>query len=146
MAPSLAWFVLGLFLLSLELMNPSAIIFFFGFGAWTVAVLEPWLTMSTSWQLVIFLISSLIYLALLRNTVVHYIESKLASDGEALQDDFIGKTAIVTTEIKPPLAGKVMINGTNWNAISTTSVKEGQPVMITARDNLTLTVELMSNS
>ena len=141
LTPALAWFIFGFILLILELLNPSALIFFFGFGAWTVSAIIPWANLNTSWQLVVFLLSSLLYLALLRSTVLQYIERTMGDSGHSIEDDYIGKTALVTEDINPPLLGKVMFNGTHWGARSLVPLKVGQPVQIIDRDNLTLIVE-----
>ena len=144
LSPSLAWFVLGFVLLILEVLNPSALIFFFGFGAWTVSAALPWFELSVSAQIVLFLISSLIYLALLRTKLLSYIEARMNEEPYPIEDDFIGKQALVTTKITPPMSGKVMINGTQWSAVADRALAEGQPVVVTARDNLTLKVEALS--
>jgi membrane protein implicated in regulation of membrane protease activity len=145
MSPSLAWFVFGFVLLILEVMNPSALIFFFGFGAWTVSVITPWWEISTSWQLMVFIITSLIYLALLRGTVLRYIESKMGEEPYPIEDEFVGKTAVVVERIAPPMTGKVTLNGTHWSARADRPLEVGEAVLVSGRDNLTLKVEGISS-
>ena len=143
MSPSLAWFVLGFILLIFEVLTPSALIFFFGFGAWTVSLVVGFVEISTNVQLIIFLISSLIYLALLRGVVLGYIERKMSEESDVIEDEFVGKQVIVVQAICPPVNGKVSLNGTNWNASADQELTEGQPAIIIARNNITLQVQAL---
>ena len=140
LSPTLAWFILGFFLLILELLNPSAFIFFFGFGAWTVSATISYTDLSTPWQLVLFLLSSMVYLAILRVKVLNYIEQNSGESSYDIEDEHIGKIATVIEDIHPPLPGKVILNGTHWNACSSTPLKVGEAVQVIGRDNLTLNV------
>ena len=140
LSPTLAWFILGFFLFILELLNPSAFIFFFGFGAWTVSATIAYIDLSTTWQLTLFLLSSLIYLGILRVKVLKYIEKNNGESTYAIEDEHVGKVATVIEDIQPPLHGKVLLNGTHWNACSSTPLKAGEAVLVTGRDNLTLNV------
>lgn len=141
LSPTLAWFILGFFLFILELLNPSAFIFFFGFGAWTVSATISCVDLSSPWQLVLFLMSSLIYLVILRVKVIKYIEKQKSESTYAIEDEHVAKIATVIEDIKPPLPGKVLLNGTHWNARSSTPVKAGEAVQVIGRDNLTLNVK-----
>ena len=64
--PAVIWFLVGLGLLLLELILPGLMILFFGTGAWVTAlacvIFEP----SLNWQILIFLVASLLGLVLLR--------------------------------------------------------------------------------
>ena len=65
--PPLIWFLVGLGLVLMEFMIPGTITVFFGFGAW-IAALTTWLgfTSSLAWQLIVFSVSSVLLLLLLR--------------------------------------------------------------------------------
>lgn len=140
MSPSLLWFFIGFLFLVGELLNPSAVVFFFGFGAWSVSLLVTFQELSPSTQLTLFLVGSMIYLAVLRNTVLRYIESKVGADPYPIEDEFLGKVVVVTEAIRPPLQGKVILNGTHWSAQSEVELEVGSSARVTARESLTLTV------
>jgi membrane protein implicated in regulation of membrane protease activity len=146
LSPSLLWFFIGFLFLVGELLNPSAIVFFFGFGAWSVALIVAFMDLTLATQMTLFLVSSLLYLALLRKTVLTYIESKTGADPYPIEDEFLGKVVVVTEAIRPPLQGKVLLNGTHWNASSSMSIEEGTSVRVEARESLTLTVTPLSNN
>jgi len=63
----LLWFVAGLVLMLVELAVPRFIVLFFGLGAWiTAVVVALGVVDSLSVQLIIFLVSSIVALLLLR--------------------------------------------------------------------------------
>ncbi len=64
--PSLLWFMFGCVLIFIEMLTPALIIFFFGFGAWVAAVFAAYTDISFNAEIVVFIVSSLIFLALLR--------------------------------------------------------------------------------
>ena len=52
----LIWFILGLVLLLGEFVMPGLVIFFFGIGAWVVAILTIFFDISINLQLIIYLL------------------------------------------------------------------------------------------
>ena len=61
----LLWFLLGLFFLFVELLAPTLVLVFFGAGAWVTAC-AALLGLPPAWQLVLFILVSLLTLLLLR--------------------------------------------------------------------------------
>lgn len=143
MNPVLLWFITGAILTLLEFMIPGVLVIFFAFGAY-IAALFAWLlpAAGVDFQLVVFLLISVGSLILLRKrlTGVFHGKSSRSSDQEDLDEDFIGKTAVVIQEITPGHAGKVELNGTHWTAESAGICKTGQKVKIIARNSLVLFV------
>lgn len=139
----ITWFVMGLLILLLEIAVPGFILFFFGIGAWVVALLTLFLDINSNFQLLIFMISSLLSLYYLRTTFNEYFFGKVVSnksyDDEL--DSVIGERVKVITLISPKFKGKVELHGTNWNATSEEEINEGEVVEIIAKDNLTLKVK-----
>ena len=111
--PELIGFVVGFIFLLVEFIGPGFIIFFFGIGAWIVAVVCLLLEISLNTQLTIFLVSSLLLLLFLRKWVktifIGRIDSKQTKDD--IYEEFAGKKAVVTQEIKPNVNGKVEFHG-----------------------------------
>ena len=61
----LLWFLLGLVFLFVELLAPTLVLVFFGAGAWVTAC-AALLGLPPAWQLVLFILVSLLTLLLLR--------------------------------------------------------------------------------
>lgn len=138
--PPVIWFLIGLVLLLLELAIPGLIVIFFGVGAWITALCLKLFNIGINLQLLIFLVSSLLCLALLRK----YLKKRFFGEDNvktgALDDEFIGKIATTATELKAGISGKVIFKGTTWNAISDVDVESGVPVKITDKESITLHV------
>lgn len=132
---SLMWLIMGVMCFLLEMVLPGFIIFFFGVGAWTVAVASWLLPISLNYQLLIFLVSSLLSLFLLRG----FIRKTFLGD-EVSEDDnvsvSVGDTAEVTESITPPGEGKISYSGSSWKARSSDPIEKGETVTIISQDGL----------
>ena len=137
------WLILGTILLILEIFVPGLILFFFGIGACLTGVLCFIMPLSINTQLVIFLISSLLLLFLLRNYFINLFKgfSKETEDESKNTDNVIGKKVKVIKEINKDNPGLVEMNGVNWNAESEQTLEQGQWCVIVKRENLTLYVK-----
>ena len=144
-SPELLWFIVGLVLIVAELMMPGFIIFFFGIGAWVTALcVGTGVISSFNLQLLTFLVSSGISLALFRKQGKKYFEGKVSGKLEPGQDleDIRGQRAVVIAPIQPnAIGGKVEYHGTVWQASSTVAIENGAQVEITERKNLVLHVK-----
>lgn len=142
--PELIWFLIGLALMLLEFILPGFIIFFFGVGAWIVALVCLFTDISINVQLVLFLVASVLLLASLRKWMrgvfVGYRKYGRPSDDDL--SEFAGKRAVVTRTIDPVMGGKVELHGTSWNAEADGDepLEEGTAVEITGKQGLTLKV------
>ena len=141
--PELIWFLVGLIMLLFEFALPGLIIFFFGVGAWVVAGLCFFFPLSTAWQLLIFLVTSVVCLLVLRKLLKRIFFGRIVDDPNASEDvdENIGKEAVVKTQIAPHAPGKIELNGTLWKAVSDHTIEVNSTVVITAKDNLTFTVK-----
>jgi len=138
------WFGLGLAFFLLEFLIPGFILFFFGVGAWIVAILTLFTDISINIQLLIFLVSSVISVILFRN----YVKNKLGSSKESpqiLEDEYIGKIALAETAIAPGLNGKVEFKGASWDAQSDDTIAAGENVMIIETHSILLIVKSTKN-
>ncbi len=141
--PELIWFLFGLAMFLFEFALPGLIIFFFGVGAWVVAGLCFFLPMTVEWQLLIFLVTSVLCLLILRRTLKKIFFGRVVNDPKASEyaDENVGKEAVVETRIAPHTPGKIEINGTLWKAVSEHTIEANATVTIIAKDNLTFTVK-----
>ncbi len=139
--PAVWWFIIGLVILVLEFAAPGLILFFFGVGAWLVAILCLLFPIPFHFQLLIFGISSVVLLISLRKWMQKLFKGKkniLENDSD---DEFTGSRAVVIESIIPPNRGKVELHGTNWNAEAKTEIQKGQTVEVIRKENLTLFVK-----
>lgn len=134
------WFIIGFIFLLLEFAAPGFILFFFGLGAWTVAVFTLFIDISVAVQLSIFLAASLLTVVLLRNWLKNKV-GKRRPYADALQDEIIGKTATAETEILPGQQGKVYFRGASWSASSAEVINKGEEVIITGHESIVLIVK-----
>ncbi|MEN8189209.1 MAG: NfeD family protein [Thermodesulfobacteriota bacterium] len=139
---ALIWLICGVVLFLLEMALPGFILFFFGIGAWTTALI-CWVApnMSLAAQLGIFLISSLLSLFALRGL----IKRTFFGDSEdGLQDQVTargGEQAVVTSAIHPPAEGKIKYSGSFWRAVADTPIDKDKVVTIVSQDNLVMRVK-----
>ncbi len=139
-SPEVTWFILGIIFLVLEMIMPGFVIFFFGVGAWITALVLLFADVSLNTQLVIFLITSLLTLFLLRKYIQRTFLGTKSGDeiDHALASG--GENAIVVDAIVPPAKGKVKYSGTTWTAVSESEIEEGEVVTILSQDGLLMKV------
>src|SRR4030042_3540713 len=119
--PELIWFLVGLVMLIMEFALPGLIIFFFGVGAWTVAIvclLSTYVQGSINAQLLIFVVSSVLSLLILRKWVKGVFLGHSGGKQDLREDlkEFVGERAVVIEDITPKAGGKVEFHGTNWES------------------------------
>ncbi len=127
-SPALVWAVIGLLLLIAELATVTFILCFIGLGALIVAF-TTWLgiTPSFSSQLIVFSVSSLLLLALLRKTA-----RRLFAGHADVPPDYAGQKADVVKSIPAGGEGTIQYRGSDWIAFSDApqSIPEGAVVQI----------------
>lgn len=139
--PEVVWFIIGLALFLLELVMPGFVIFFFGVGAWITALLCLLTNVSTNLQIIVFAITSVISLLLLRKMIQRKFFYSKVDRSSAVEDEFTGKEAMATIDFGKDKNGKVEFKGTTWNAESESEIKKGQTVIIIEKESFKLIVE-----
>lgn len=137
---SVLWFIVGFVFFLLEFILPGFILFFFGIAAWLVAFLTLFMDIGVNTQLIIFLISALLAVVLLRK----WAKEKLGMYRESprvLEDEYIGKIALAETAITPEANGKVEFKGASWDAKSDDQIVAGQKVQIIETRSILLIVK-----
>jgi len=138
-SPALVWAVVGLVLLIAELMAVSFILCFIGLGALVVA-LTAWLNLTPSFssQLIVFTVSSLLLMALLRKTA-----RKLFAGQADAQPDYAGQKVPVVGAIPAGGEGTIQYRGSVWIAFSdaTETIPEGTVVQIEAVEGIRVKVK-----
>lgn len=134
------WFLIGFIFFILEFVLPGLIVFFFGVGAWIVAIITFFTDISINSQLIIFLASSIVTTLIFRNWLKKLIWRKKHST-ELMEDEFLGKTGRAETAISPFQKGKVAFKGTTWDAHSEDIIEKGETVTIIGNESILLIVK-----
>ncbi len=143
--PAVIWFFIGLALLLLEMAVPGLIVMFFGVGAWVTALITAIFHPGINVQIIIFVITSVILLLLLRKYVKHTFFGRNENMKDDLDEEFIGKFAIAEADFENGSEGKVTFNGTLWSAIAESEIKKGEKVKIVGRENITFKIKSTKN-
>lgn len=139
--PEVIWFLIGVGLLLLELVVPGLIFVFFGIGAWVTAAVLLGIDLSINSQLILFSLTSLGSLILLRKSLrKKYMDVSINGTDDA-DNGFIGSQAVSLTEIEPGKDGKVEFNGSQWEACSSTKIESRMAVTIIGMKSIKLIVE-----
>ena len=130
-------------MLLLEFASPGVVLVFFGMGAWIVAVLALILNISLNIQLLLFILSSVAFLILLREkfTSMFQKQSDTPEPESETSGEFIGRRAKVTEKINPQSSGRVEFRGTHWTAEASVSIAKDTPVEIIGKKSITLVVK-----
>lgn len=138
-SPALVWALAGLLLLIAELATVSFILCFIGLGALIVALTTALgVTPTFQGQLIVFTISSLLLLLLLRKTA-----KKLFAGHADVPPDYLGEKVKVTREIPAGGEGAIQYRGSDWIAFSDVSqaIPEGAFVQIEAIEGIRVRVK-----
>ena len=139
-SPVLVWFLVGIGCYVIELVLPGFIIFFFGIGAWCVALVLAMTDVSLTVQLIIFLACSLATLILLRSWVRSVFLGGALEEDDSVNVDSAPATGIVTEVIVPPAAGRVKYGGSSWKAVADEEISVDTVVVIVEKKDLTVKV------
>ena len=128
----LIWFLVGLPFFIAEMAVPGFILFFFGVGAWIVSLATAiFPDMSLNKQIVLFSISSLGSLLLLRNylkSIFLGVQNEGNDSYDPLSDG--DNLAVVSKAIKSGGYGEIKFKGTFYKAKSDEDIKVDQDVKV----------------
>jgi membrane protein implicated in regulation of membrane protease activity len=147
----LFWFVLGFIFMILEVATPGIVFVFFGVGAWLVVLLSFLLPLNTTFQVIIFIVTSVLSLFLFRKNltqILHGRSKKAPTDSLSepmIAKNYLGQVVEVIKAISPDKPGLVELNGTNWTAQSRESFEIGQRVRVVELIGLTVWVEKLDH-
>lgn len=131
------WVSIGVMLFIMEILAPGFVLFFFGIGAWTVALINWLYPITLATQIVLFTLVSLVSLLVFRKT----IQGKLFNAAE--KDEVIEENVQVEVveAIRPPKQGRVRYSGSLWLSEAEEEIEAGTTVTIVRRDNLVMHVK-----
>ena len=138
-SPELIWATIGVIFLIAELVTVTFILCFLGVGAIIVS-LTTWigLTPGINSQLVVFAVSSILLMLLLRKTA-----KKLFAGNSDVKPDYMGQKVKVIKSIPVGGEGVISYRGSDWIAFSdcTESIREGDTVEIVAIEGIKVKVK-----
>ncbi|HON55396.1 MAG TPA: NfeD family protein [bacterium] len=133
------WFIIGAVLAIFEFALPGLIIIFIGLACWGIALLL-WLGVNLSFGMQLFLcaVLSVIFIVFLRKKII-WLKGK---EEQNVEDEYIGKTAIVVEKIIPDQQqGKIKLEGTTFPASASEVIEESEPVKIINKESIIMIVE-----
>ena len=129
-SPVLIWFLAGIVFLALELVLPGLVVFFFGVGAWCVALAVALYPVPLVGQFMAFMTASLLSLLLLRSFFKKVFHGR-KRDTDAMEGGIqAGATGEVIADILPPAPGTVKYGGSFWRATAEVPLVKGTVVRI----------------
>jgi len=135
----IVWFVIAILALVIELSTTELVSIWFIIGAFvTMIVSAIWPTAYIA-QVVIFTISSILALIILRPILNKKLNLNKKSETDNL-NTMEGYVGFCETDVDIK-GGKVNVNGTSWNAKSETFIEKGERIRVVKEENITLIVE-----
>ena len=132
----LIWFLIGIGFLIAEFIMPTFIMFFFAIGAIIVSIVSSCFNLSINFQIMLFALSSVISLILLRNYMKNIFKGNESKGEDKYFDNSIDlnkNIAIVSKTIEPNSFGEIKYKGTFYKAQSESSIDEGKKVNIVSK-------------
>ena len=132
----LIWFLIGVGFLIAEFIIPTFIMFFFAIGAVIVSIVTACFDLSINSQIILFALSSVISLVLLRNYMKNIFKGNESKGEDKYFDNSIDlnkNIAIVSKTIEPNSFGEIKYKGTFYKAQSENSIDEGKKVNIVSK-------------
>ena len=136
MSEYLIWFLVGIAFLIAEFIMPTFIMFFFAIGAVIVSIVTACFDLSINSQIILFALSSVISLVLLRNYMKNIFKGNESKGEDKYFDNSIDSNkniAIVSKTIEPNSFGEIKYKGTFYKAQSENSIDEGKKVKIVSK-------------
>ena len=134
---AMIWFVISLILFVGEMVCPVFFMFWFAIGALASAI-SAIFEISETLQVAIFVFVSILSFLLTKPFVKNILSKNIERTN---LDRVIGKTAIVTEEIKKLEPGEVKVDGKRWTATSNKTIKVGSKVEVLAIEGVKLKVK-----
>jgi len=137
------WLIIGVILLVAEVLSMAAVLIFIGIAALIVAALTfLGVINGLPMQVLIFSLASIVSIVFLRKHLAPIFRGKSSDESLTPLDD----TDLINAKGKVAIAANgalsVIINGTKWDAKGDENLKEGDSVIVTKVDGISLVVEI----
>ena len=137
----LAWLLVSLLCLVLELINGDFFIMCFAIGGVAAAIVSAF-SDSFTLQVIVFAVVSALSIFFVRPFALKYLH-KNKDNRVSNADAIIGRIGKVTEPIAANGYGRVKVDGDSWKAVATDNlaIEEGTTVRIVALNSIIVTVE-----
>jgi Membrane protein implicated in regulation of membrane protease activity len=137
----LAWLLVSLLCLVLELTNGDFFIMCFAIGGVAAAIVSAF-SDSFTLQVIVFAVVSALSIFFVRPFALKYLH-KNKDNRVSNADAIIGRTGKVTEPIAANGYGRVKVDGDSWKAVAANNlaIEEGTTVRIVALNSIIVTVE-----
>lgn len=138
----LAWLLVSLLCLVLELTNDDFFIICFAIGGTAATILAAFCDSFTA-QVILFAVVSALSIFFIRPFALKYLH-KNKEQRVSNADAIIGRIGRITERIEPNEYGRVKIDGDYWKAQANnnTAIEEGTQVRIVKLESIIVTVEI----
>lgn len=139
------WLIIAILLVILEICTAAFGSICFAIGA-AVAAIAAGLGAGLTWQILIFVVVSMLTFVFLRPFMLKFLDRK-SKDVKTNADALVGKRAVVSERIDASqLTGRVSVDGDDWKAVSEDGsvIEKGTPVEIVKLDSIILTVKAIN--
>ena len=136
------WLIAAIVLVILEIMTAGFGVICFAIGA-AFSALVSGLGGTLTWQVVVFVIVSLLAFVFLRPVVIRFLD-KRSKDVKTNADALVGRKGVVSECIDAEQhTGRVAIDGDDWKAVSEDGsvIEKGADVEIVKLDSIIVTVK-----
>ena len=133
----IAWIILFLLLLFIEIITVNLVTIWFAFGALLALVVEVSFS-NIVLDIITFVITSFLLIILTKPIIGRLKVKKVEATN---LDMVINKIGIVTEDINQDKIGEVKVLGKRWSAYSNTELKKDEKVKILSIDGVKLKVE-----
>lgn len=139
------WLIIAILLVILEICTAAFGSICFAIGA-AVAAIAAGLGSGLTWQILIFVVVSMLTFIFLRPFMLKFLDRK-SKDVKTNADALVGKQAVVSERIDAAQhTGRVAVDGDDWKAVSEDGsvIEKGTPVEIVKLDSIILTVKAIN--
>ena len=136
------WLIAAIVLLIIEICTAGFGAICFAIGA-AFSALASGLNANPTWQILVFVVVSLLTFIFLRPVVIRYLDKK-SNDVKTNADALIGRIGIVSERIDASQhTGRVAIDGDDWKAVTEdgTVIEKGADVEIVKMESIIVTVK-----
>ncbi len=136
------WLIIAIVLVIIELLTAGFGVICFAVGA-GFSALAAGLGVGLTWQILIFVVVSLLTFIFLRPVALRFLNKK-SKDVKTNADALVGRKAVVSERIDASQqSGRVAVDGDDWKAVSEDGsvIEKGTLVEIVKLDSIILTVK-----
>ena len=141
------WFIAALVLSIIEIITPGFVILWFGVSAAIVGIADLLGLHNTFWQIIIWIVLSLIFVILSRTFFKTIFIKSPGENYKSNIDVLIGQKGIVTEDIDNVKGnGRIKVQGQDWSARSDDDsiIPAGSPVEIVRYEGVKLFVKIIN--